>query len=278
VTGGQPPPYGPPPPYGAQPPPYGPPPPYGQQPPYGGPPPSGPAYEPPQGRRSRSGLVVGLIAGGLVLVVCVVVTAFLVMRDKGGHGPPVALPPGVVATTAGDGTVVMGKPGVAGPVVDVFEDFQCPVCKEFHRINDATLKHLAGEGHAKVVYRPIVIFGTEPLSGNSLRASAAAHCVGDGIRWLAFQDQLFANQPPEGAAGFSPDQLVSYGSAAGITDSRFKLCVQSQRYATDVQQASRAAIQSGVNGTPTVRVNGRALPTDETLTAVGLRHAVETAG
>jgi protein-disulfide isomerase len=212
-----------------------------------------------------------------VLVVCVAVTAFLVMRDDAG-AKPVALHGGVTASAAGDGTVTMAKPGVGGPVVDVYEDFQCPACKEFHRINDATLKNLAAEGRAKVVYHPIVIFGAEPLAGNSLRASAAAHCVGDGARWLTFQDRLFAHQPAEGSPGFAVADLVSYGSAAGMSDSRFGSCVRSQRYAPDVRRASQAAIAGGINGTPTVKVNGKALDTGETLTADGLRNAVQAAG
>jgi protein-disulfide isomerase len=267
-------------PYGAQPP-YGAPQPYGP-PPYGGfaggPPPAGPWPPYAQPPRKRSGLVVGLIAGGLVLVICVVVTAFLVIRDDRRGSRPVPLPGGVTATVAGDGTVTMVRPGVARPVVDVYEDFQCPVCKEFHRVNDVTLKQLAGEGRAKVVYRPIVIFQTEPLAGNSLRASAAAHCVTDGARWLSFQDQLFAHQPPEGSPGFGAADLVSYGAAAGIDDAAFVSCVRSQRYAADVRRASRTAIAGGVNGTPTVKVNGTAIDSNETLSAQGLRSAVEAAG
>jgi protein-disulfide isomerase len=221
--------------------------------------------------------VVGLVAGFVVLAVCVAVTAVLLTRDRQA-GTPVALPSGVTVAVAPDGTVTMARSGVTSPLVEVFEDFQCPICKEFHRVNDSTLKSLAGEGKAKVVYHPIVIFGTEPLAGNSLRASAAAHCVTDGKRWLAFQDQLFAHQPPEGKAGFSTDDLVSYGRAAGVDGSEFASCVRTQRYAAQVRQTTQAALSGGIFGTPTVNVNGRALPTSETLTAEGLRNAIVAAG
>jgi protein-disulfide isomerase len=257
--------------------PYGPPPPYGPN-PYGGAP-YGAPYAPPPGR-NRRGLVVALIAGFVVLLVCVTVTAVaLVHRDDEPHAArPAAPPSGGTATVAPDGTVTMAKAGVGRPLVDVYEDFQCPICKEFHGVNDATLKSLAGEGRAKIVYHPIVIFGSEPLSGNSTRAAAAAHCVTDGNAWLAFQDQLFLHQPPEGSAGFSVDDLVSYGATAGIAGGGFASCVRTQRYAAQVRQASQAAISGGVDGTPTVKVNGRALPTNETLSAQGLRNAVVAAG
>jgi protein-disulfide isomerase len=274
--------------YGPQPygtPQYGPPqygpagygaPPYGQ-PPYGQPPygaPYGPQGPPPG--RSRRGLLVGLVAGLAVLAVCVAVTAVLVLRDD-KNPAPVALPAGVTATKGTDGTLTMAKSGVRRPVVDVYEDFQCPICKDFHRVNDATLKNLAGQGQAEIVYHPIVIFSDEPSAGNSLRAAVAAHCVDDGARWLAFQDQLFAHQPPEGSAGFSVSDLVAYGRTAGLTGTSFTNCVRTQRYVVQVHQETQAAIGGGVNGTPTVKVNGTALPTNETLTAEGLRNAVVAA-
>jgi protein-disulfide isomerase len=233
-------------------------------------------YGPPPAR-NRRGLVVGLVAGFVVLIVCVAVTAVLVSRDDKG-GTPVAMPAGVTARAAADGTVVMARSGVTSPLVDVYEDFQCPVCKEFHRVNDATLKTLAGDGKAEVVYHPIVIFSQEPLAGNSTRASAAAHCVTDGAEWLSFQDELFLHQPPEGSSGFNADDLVSYGGAAGVGASGFASCVRNQRYAAQVRQASATAIADGIVGTPTVKVNGTALPTNETLTAEGLRSAVIAAG
>lgn len=283
------PPYGPPP-QGGWPQPPGGAPPYGQAPPYGpqyGPPPGppygpspygAPPYGPPPARRGRRGLVVGLIAGFVVLLVCVTVTVFLLRRDD-GRAEPVALPAGVTVTTADDGTVTMVKSGAASKVVDVYEDFQCPVCKEFHRVNDATLKNLAGEGRAKVVYHPIVLFSEEPLAGNSTRAATAARCVTDGDRWLAFQDQLFAHQPAEGSTGFAVADLVSYGTAAGVTGSDFASCVRTQRYAAQVRQVSQVALtRGGIVGTPTVKVNGVALSTDETMTAEGLRKAVVGAG
>jgi protein-disulfide isomerase len=216
---------------------------------------------------------VGLVAGFAVLVAVTAVTAVLVARDD-RRGTPVALPSGVGARAATDGTVTMATSGVTTPLVEVYEDFQCPICKEFHRVNDATLKTLAGEGKAKVVYHPIVIFSGEPLASNSTRASAAAHCVTDGAEWLSFQDQLFLHQPPEGSAGFSADDLVTYGATAGVSASGFAACVRTQRYAAQVRQASAQAIAGGILGTPTVKVNGTALPTNETLTAEGLRNAV----
>jgi protein-disulfide isomerase len=167
--------------------------------------------------------------------------------------------------------------GSSRPLVDVCADVQCPSCNEFRKVNDSTLGTLAAQGRAKVVYHPIVIFSGELQSGNSLRASAAARCALDGTHRLRFQDQLFAHQPAEGSAGFTVTDLVSYGSAAGITEPGFASCVRGRRYASDVGRVSQAAIAGGIMGTPTVKVNGRVLGPADAMTPKGLRDAVDAA-
>ena len=54
--------------------------------------------------------------------------------------------------------------------------------------------------------------------------------------------------------------------------------MREQKCTVQVRQASRAAIGGGVNGTQTVKVNGTALSTNETLSAEGLRNAVVAVG
>ncbi|MCO6005662.1 DsbA family protein [Actinoallomurus purpureus] len=256
--------------------------PYGPGAPYrpGAPYAPGPYGPPPGGRGGRTGLVVGLVAGGLVLVVGVAVTAFLLLRDGGGKvAGPSALPGGVlVSLDGGASTATVAARGVSRPVVDVYEDFQCPPCKTFHDTDDGTLRTLAAERKAVIVYHPMVIFSTEPMAGSSTRAAAAIRCATDGLHWLAYQDQLFAHQGPETSTGFTVTDLAAYGSAAGITSTGFASCVRDQEHAAEAQAASRTAVQKGVSSTPTVLVNGTKLSSSETLTPDGLRRAVEAAG
>ena len=68
-------------------------------------------------------------------------------------------------TVAADGSFVMAKAGVEKPVLDVYEDFQCPACKALEETSGATIKNLAAEGKAKVVYHPITIFTTSRHPG-----------------------------------------------------------------------------------------------------------------
>ncbi|GAA1887437.1 DsbA family protein [Actinomadura bangladeshensis] len=275
---------------GQGPPPYGPPP----MPP-GGPAPGMPGGfapqpgPPPPGRGGGGGLVLALVGGGLVLVLIVVGVVVLALQgggdDDGGGGGEVQLRVGKIAGGAeaapqADGSLVMSRPGVTAPVVDIYEDFACPPCGAFDQKHDPMLKQMVVEGRAKVVFHPMLIFSEsrQPAHDNSLRAAAALRCVGDGAHWLSYQDALYEHQPEnENATGYTTDELLSLAEPLGLTGGGFTSCVKSQRYAASVKTVSRGYISSGISGTPSVRVNGRTLNPSDIESPEALRRAVEAA-
>ena len=187
---------------------------------------------------------------------------------------------GARGTPGSDGSLTMARPGVTGPVVDVYEDFACPHCGAFDRLHDPMLKDLAVTGRAMVVFRPVVIFskGNEPAHSNSVRAAAALRCVPDGARWLSYQDALYAHQPSSlSNEGYATADLISYAAPFGLTGDGFTTCVTSQRYAEQVQKVSQGYLAAGLQGTPSVRVNGRMLSSTETASPESLRRAIEAA-
>ncbi|MEU0568073.1 thioredoxin domain-containing protein [Nonomuraea sp. NPDC005983] len=181
-------------------------------------------------------------------------------------------------TVQADGSVVMAKPGVTKPVVDIFEDFQCPACKQMEEVSGPTFRNLAAEGRAKVVYHPITIFGQDPAKSNSIRAGAAARCVADGKQWVAYHDALFKNQPPETVEGFKTDQLVTWGKEAGVTAPDFDTCVTSQKHAqAQADYSVKVNTEQKLKGTPTVKLNGTELENTVIFAPQELRDAVTKA-
>ncbi|TDC47578.1 hypothetical protein E1281_26025 [Actinomadura sp. KC345] len=272
----------------------------GAQPPYGSPPPGGgPGWQPgppgpqppPRGKGGGAGLVIALGAGGLVLVLALAAVFFFVLQDGdggddgGGGGGDLQLKAGKIAggaeaTPQPDGSLAMARPGVTSPVVDVYVDFACPHCGDFDRKHDPMLKELAVSGEAKVVFRPMLVFNeaNQPAHDNSLRAAAALRCVGDGARWLSYQDALYANQPPSlTSTGYPKADLISFAAELGITGGDFTSCVESQRYAESVKKVSQGYISSGVQGTPSVQVNGRTLSSSEIESPDAMRRAIQAA-
>ncbi|GAA3154257.1 thioredoxin domain-containing protein [Planomonospora alba] len=180
---------------------------------------------------------------------------------------------------AADGTVVMAKAGVDKPVVDVYEDFQCPACKALEETSAATLKNLAAEGKAKVVFHTVTIFPEQMNNGvtraNSVRAAAAARCVPAGPAWMAYHDKLFEEQPSETAEGFKIDDLVAWGEEAGVTDPGFAECVTSQAKAAEHLAASDKTLEAaGIQGTPTLKINGTEVDNNVAFTPAELRQAI----
>ncbi|NUP67104.1 MAG: thioredoxin domain-containing protein [Nonomuraea sp.] len=177
-----------------------------------------------------------------------------------------------------DGSVVMAQNGVTAPVVDIYEDFQCPACKEAERVSGQTFKNLAFEGKAKVVFHPITIFSQEPTKSNSVRAASAARCVADGEQWMALHDLLFDNQPPESEKGFTPDQLKQWGKQAGVNAAGFDECVTSGKNdGAHLAYSQKVRDEQKLSHTPTVKLNGTEMDNAVLFSPAELREEVTRA-
>ncbi|MER5352450.1 thioredoxin domain-containing protein [Kitasatospora sp. NPDC002551] len=171
----------------------------------------------------------------------------------------------VPANTSGtDGTVITyGKPDAAH-TVQVFEDFRCPVCKTFEAANGDSLKKLADEGSVKVEYH-LAAFLDKNLGGKGSRTALAAvgAAVNEGVdKFKAYHDVLYANQPDEREDGFGDvNHLLSLADQVpGLKTDAFVKAVTDRTYAPWAKKVADAFNDSGVTGTPTVKVDGKPLP------------------
>jgi protein-disulfide isomerase len=214
-----------------------------------------------QARRQRRSRVLAVGAGVVVLVAAAVAVGVLdqhnretrvkVSSEYAGPYAPVTL--------NADNSVIMAQPGITKPVIDVYEDFQCPVCRSFEQGNGGMIERLADQGKVKVVYHPFTIFIAEPQQANSIRAWAAAKCV-PANRWVRYHNALYASQPAETTVGgFPASLLVRLGKNAGIHRLGFAQCVQSQKYATQNPPVSNQITNGGVNNMLTLKLNGQVL-------------------
>ena len=189
------------------------------------------------------------VAAAVAAVAALVLMAVVTLVQQGPS------PEGLRLMRQADGSMVLADRGSDAPVLVLYEDFECPVCKELHTRVDDTIQRLAREGRVKVVYRPVTIFRDEPSRSNSIRAAAAARCVPESS-WLAFRDELYAMQPaPHGVAtGFTVEELAAAARRAGAPSA--ESCVTSQAYA---EAHLRDTANIRLEGTPTVVLDGRLL-------------------
>ena len=179
---------------------------------------------------------------------------------------PSRLPAG--ATPEGDG-IAVGD----GPVrVDIYIDYLCPFCKRFELNAADTLAALIAGQQATLVYHPMNFLDEASTTRYSTRAAAASGCASDGGRFMQFTHLMYVHQPPEGGPGLSDGQLANIGRTAGLDPAVFTSCVGEGRYLEWPTYVTAQALEAGVQGTPTVRVEGADIePDGEILTAAVLR-------
>jgi protein-disulfide isomerase len=190
-------------------------------------------------------LVIGVVVG--VILIMLVPTLISKQTDTS------AKIPASVSAERGYGVVFNGElTGV--PVIDVYEDFQCPVCAQFEAAQGDYLESLIEEKKATVVFHTLSFIGSE-----SVLAANAAACSADEDKFLALHKMLYQTQPKENSGAWTNESLVSAGNSVGISSESFEKCVNTGEYAGWVNNVAAAAAQEDVNSTPTVFINGKEL-------------------
>ncbi|MGH3715541.1 MAG: DsbA family protein [Micromonosporaceae bacterium] len=202
-----------------------------------------------------------------MLVTSAVVAALLLVAGLIGYGVYVNQRPEQVnapreAVQSGTGLSVGD-----GPVtVDLYVDFLCPACKQYEEQASPTLHRYLDEGKITLVYHPLNILDRLSTTDYSTRAGAAAAVAAEEGTLLEYAEALFAQQPPEGGAGLTDQQLIEIGRSVGLTSDRFAKAVTSDKYHDWMTYVTAKADERGVRGTPTVLVNGE--PVESTVTAL----------
>jgi protein-disulfide isomerase len=148
-----------------------------------------------------------------------------------------------------------------GPVaVDIYIDFMCPFCRMFEERHGPAVDELvARSGLITLVYHPLGILDRLSTTRYSTRASGASGCASDGGRFLDYLYTLFDNQPPEESAGLSDEELAQLGVQTGLSEDLAR-CVMQGTYIEWAEYVTAKALARGVNGTPSVYVDGMGVP------------------
>ena len=196
-------------------------------------------------------LVIGMVS--LVLVVGVGVSFSTNRSDSN------AVTPALVEKSEGYG-IVFNKELTGVPKIDIWEDFQCPVCRNFEAINAKQIKEWIDTKKATVVFHPLSFIGAiNPYETNesALMANAAA-CAADEGKFLQYHEALYVNMATsENSGKWNPITLVELGDKLGISSEEFKGCVNNGKYQDWVRNVANDGSEKNVNATPTVFLNGK---------------------
>lgn len=207
----------------------------------------------PQKKKTNTPLIVVVV----VLVVAVLVGGIVLYARSRTTTPAGSVAASYTATASG--AVVTAGRGTAA--IDVYEDFLCPNCERFEQRDSAAITQALNDGKLTVRYHAIAILdGNTTPNGYSTRAANAALCAAAAGIFPAYHAALFANQPAEGSAGLTDQQLAALAPAGTTGD--FATCVTSGRNAAAVTAETQKAVADpnlqtqGQFGTPTVAHNG----------------------
>lgn len=135
-----------------------------------------------------------------------------------------------------------------------FADFQCPACGQFSTFTHPLIKErLVDPGIVRFVRYDFPLVNSHP---HAFLASRAARCAGDQDAYWEYHDILYGRQPTWSLQRDPSGEFIDYAELAGLDRSAFQGCLRSDTHAEEVTRNLRLGESLGVNGTPTLILNG----------------------
>jgi protein-disulfide isomerase len=153
--------------------------------------------------------------------------------------------------------------------LEEFGDYQCPPCGQLH----PSLKRLKQEFGANLNF----VFRNLPLTSihkNALVAAQAAEAARMQNHFWEMHDLLYENQELW-KDDINPKTIfLKFASDLGLDTARFASDMDDKQVKLRIAADQEAAAQLGINGTPTVMIDGRQVRPEVT-NAEGIRKGIE---
>ncbi len=154
-------------------------------------------------------------------------------------------------------------------VLEEFGDYQCPPCAQLH----PTLKDLKKEfgPNLNVVFRNLPML---TVHKNALPAAQAAEAARMQNRFWEMHDLIYENQALWAEDKNPKNHFRKFAADLGLDVARFEADMEGDQVRFRLEADRDAAVRMGVDGTPTVLIDGRKLRTEAT-NAEGIRKGID---
>ena len=152
----------------------------------------------------------------------------------------------LVSDVSADDDPARGLEGAPVTIIE-FSDYQCTFCKRYVDQTLPLILETYGD-RVRYVFRDFPIAGVHPQAA---KAAEAAQCAFDQGKYWEYHELLFQNQ-----AALDVASLKEHAAGLGLDPSAFDLCLDSNKYAQEVQKDFDDGRAYGVTGAPTFFING----------------------
>jgi len=218
------------------------------------------------------------VVAGVIVVIAIAVAGFLIYQNFQNTLPVDASTFTTVATQTwpqADGKAL--GPKSAKVLVQEFADFRCPVCEEYFRsVEPQVIKDYVATGKIRYEFHHYIVIDQNLGGVESRHAAEASECASEQGRFWDYHNMLYSNQYPETTSGgFADNRLKAFAPALGLDSQKFNDCFNSHRYSAAVDADVALGTQMGVQGTPTVFINGSPLATSVSLNYTALKQQLD---
>jgi Thioredoxin len=149
------------------------------------------------------------------------------------------------------GGVLIGSDNARRRLV-VYEDPQCPYCRQFEEASGDMLRREVAAGAVAVEYRMRCFIG-----GESIRADNALALAAEVGKFDQLRQELFAHQPAEGTGGYTAADLIALGANVGLVGLDYVTGVQEGRYEDWAAEIDEQFAEQDPSGTPYAELDGQ---------------------
>jgi protein-disulfide isomerase len=196
-----------------------------------------------------------LITIGLIVLGAIIVVFAVVWPQIRPPGEIITVTPAALPNAEG---LSLGDPN-APVTIDVFEDFQCPACKNFTESTEPLIvQNLVSTGKARYVFHNFPFLDdAQPVNKESDQAANASMCANEQGKFWEMHGTLYTNWNGENQGAFSDRRLQAMAESLGLDMEAFNSCFSANKYESEIQADLDLGEQWEVSGTPTVFVNGQ---------------------
>ena len=228
-------------------------------------------------RKDRSRLIIAIVV--IVVLAGAVIGGVLYEQNKANQAAQTIIPALTVSGSSkypvsldkSNATVLVGQTS-AKVTIDLYEDFRCPICKDFEDTNWSNIEKQLEAGTIQVRYHMLNLLDNSNNPGNySVTSANTALAVAQAEpgKFIDYHYSLYQKQPAEGVEGWSQAQLSSLANRLGVSGGAFDQVVNNKTYNSQIntnltnaendKNLWQTSSQGTSFGTPTVVSGGKTI-------------------